>query len=161
MKEATDKIKGLIEIQKQNGNYNYDEFMYGMLIGMEAVYYSLLEEEAQYTEKPEKWLSNKAYNDFVEGMRPMTEEERESLDEFTWNEMREPKQEIAKGCQHWRCFVEVSDDGSKRSLICPDCNKTIETLEGEAVSQEVLNQIDKSVQNFKEGTLLPIPWELQ
>lgn len=56
MKEATDKIKGLIDIQKQNGNYNYDEFMYGMLIGMEAVYYSLLEEEAQYTEKPEKWL---------------------------------------------------------------------------------------------------------
>ena len=137
MKEAADKIKGLIDIQKQNGNYNYDEFMYGMLIGMEAVYYSLLEEEAQYTEKPEKWLSNKAYNDFVEGMRPMTEEEGESLDEFTWNELREPKQEIAKGCQHWRCFVEVSDDGSKRSLICPDCNELIETLEGEAVSQKV------------------------
>ena len=91
MKEAADKIKGLIDIQKQNGNYNYDEFMYGMLIGMEAVYYSLLGEEAQYTEKPEKWLSNKAYNDFVEGMRPMTKEERESLDEFTWNELRENK----------------------------------------------------------------------
>ena len=44
---------------------------------------------------------------------------------------------VAKGCQHWRCFVEVSDDGSKRSLICPDCNKLIETLEGEAVSQKV------------------------
>ena len=135
MKEATDKIRGLIDIQKQNGNYNYDEFMYGMLIGMEAVYYSLLEEEAQYTEKPEKWLKDSIPKDFVP--------------------------EVAKGCQHWRCFVEVSDDGSKRSLICQDCNKTIETLEGEAVSQEVLDQIDKSVQNFKEGTLLPIPWELQ
>ena len=135
MKEATDKIRGLIDIQKQNGNYNYDEFMYGMLIGMEAVYYSLLEEEAQYTEKPEKWLKDSIPKDSVP--------------------------EVAKGCQHWRCFVEVSDDGSKRSLICQDCNKTIETLEGEAVSQEVLDQIDKSVQNFKEGTLLPIPWELQ
>ena len=90
MKEATDKIKGLIDIQKQNGNYNCDEYMYGMLIGLELAYYSLLGEEAQYTEKPEKWLSNKAYNDFVEGMRPMTEE-GESLDEFTWNEMRENK----------------------------------------------------------------------
>ena len=67
-------------------------------------------------------------------MRPMTEEEGESLDEFTWNELKEPKQEIAKGCQHWRCFVEVSDDGSKRSLICPDCNELIETLEGEVIS---------------------------
>ena len=91
MKEAADKIKGLIDIQKKNGNYNYDEFMYGMIIGLEYAYYSLLEEKAQYTEKPEKWLSNKAYNDFVEGMRPMTEEERESLDEFTWNELRENK----------------------------------------------------------------------
>ena len=135
MKEATDKIRGLIDIQKQNGNYNYDEFMYGMLIGMEAVYYSLLEEEAQYTEKPEKWLKDSIPKDF--------------------------KPKVAKGCEHWRCFVEVSDDGSKRSLICPDCNELIETLEGEAVSQEVLDQIDKSVQNFKEGTLLPIPWELQ
>ena len=65
MKEATDKIKGLIDIQKQNGNYNYDEFMYGMLIGMEAVYYSLLGEEAQYTEKPEKWLKDSIFKDFV------------------------------------------------------------------------------------------------
>ena len=111
MKEAADKIKGLIDIQKQNGNYNYDEYMYGMLIGMEAVYYSLLEQEAKYTEKPEKWLK-----DFIP---------------------KDPVPEVAKGCQHWRCFVEVSDDGSKRSLICPDCNKLIETLEGEAVSQKV------------------------
>ena len=129
MREAADKIKGLIDIQKQNGNYNYDEYMYGMLIGLELAYYSLLGEEAQYTEKPEKWLSNKAYNDFVEGMRPMTEEEGESLDEFTWNELKEAKQEIVKGCQHWRCFVEVSDDGTKRSLICPDCKKIIDTLD--------------------------------
>ena len=77
MKEAAEKIKDLIDIQKQNGNYNYDEYMYGMLIGLELAYYSLLGEEAQYTEKPEKWLSNKAYNDFVEGMRPMTKEEGE------------------------------------------------------------------------------------
>ena len=65
MKQAAEKIKGLIDIQKQNGNYNYDEFMYGMLIGMEAVYYSLLEEEAKYTEKPEKWLKDSVPKDFV------------------------------------------------------------------------------------------------
>ena len=31
-------------------------FFYVLIIGMEAVYYSLLGEEEQYTEKPEKWL---------------------------------------------------------------------------------------------------------
>ena len=65
MKEAADKIKGLIDIQKQNGNYNYDGYMFGMLLGLELAYYTLLGEEVKFTEKPEKWLSNKAYNDFV------------------------------------------------------------------------------------------------
>jgi hypothetical protein len=65
MNEAADKIKGLIDIQKQNGNYNYNEFMYGMLVGMEAVYYSLLEKEAQYTEKPEKWLKDSIHEDYL------------------------------------------------------------------------------------------------
>jgi hypothetical protein len=92
-KEAVEIIRGLIDVQKQNGNYNSNEYMYGMLIGMECAYYCLLGEEAQYTERPEKWLEdNKAYNDFVE----MTEEERESLDEFTWNELKEAKLEIAE-----------------------------------------------------------------
>jgi len=95
-KEAADKIKGLIDVQKQNGNYNSNEYMYGMLIGMECAYYCLLGEEAQYTERPEKWLEDKAYNDFVEGMRPITADEAESLDEFTWNGLKEAKLEIAE-----------------------------------------------------------------
>lgn len=65
MKEAADKIKGLIDIQKQNGNYNYNEFMFGMLIGMETAYYSLLGEEAKFTEQPKKWLKDGILNDFV------------------------------------------------------------------------------------------------
>ena len=32
MNEAAERIKSLIDIQKHNGNYNYDEFMYGVLI---------------------------------------------------------------------------------------------------------------------------------
>ena len=45
----------------------------------------------KHTERPEKWLEDKAYNDFVEGMRPMTADEAESIDEFFWNEMKENK----------------------------------------------------------------------
>ncbi len=64
-REAAQKIKGLIDIQKQNGNYNYNEFMFGMLIGMETAYYSLLGEEAKFTEQPKKWLKDGILNDFV------------------------------------------------------------------------------------------------
>jgi hypothetical protein len=65
MKEAAEKIKGLIDIQKQNGNYNNDEFMYGMLIGLETAYYSLLGEEAKFTEHPLSWLRDNIPEDFV------------------------------------------------------------------------------------------------
>lgn len=65
MKEAADKIKGLIDIQKQNGNYNCNEYMYGMLIGLECAYFSLLGEEGEFTEKPEKWLKDSIPKDFV------------------------------------------------------------------------------------------------
>jgi len=65
MNKAAEKIKGLIDIQKQNGNYNYDEYMYGMLIGLECAYYTVLEEEAKFTERPEKWLEDNILNDFV------------------------------------------------------------------------------------------------
>jgi len=65
MKEAADKIKGLVDIQKQNGNYNCNEYMYGMLIGLECAYFSLLGEEAKFTEQPKKWLKDGILNDFV------------------------------------------------------------------------------------------------
>ena len=62
---AAPKIKGLIDIQKQNGNYNYDEYMYGMLTGLETAYYSILEEDAKFTKRPEKWLADGIPKDFV------------------------------------------------------------------------------------------------
>jgi hypothetical protein len=66
MKEAAEKIKGLIDIQKQNGNYNYNEFMYGMLIGLECAYYTLLGEHLyKHTERPKEWLDDNIPKDFV------------------------------------------------------------------------------------------------
>ena len=65
MKEAAEKIKGLIDIQKQNGNYNCNEYMYGMLVGLECAYFSLLGEEGKFTERPEKWLKDGIPKDFV------------------------------------------------------------------------------------------------
>jgi len=65
MKKAAEKIKGLIDIQKQNGNYNCNEYMYGMLVGLECAYFSLLGEEGKFTERPEKWLKDGIPKDFV------------------------------------------------------------------------------------------------
>jgi len=64
MKEAAEKIKGLIDIQRKNGNYNYDEYMYGMLTGLECAYYVLLGKEAKYTERPREWLTDRVPKDF-------------------------------------------------------------------------------------------------
>lgn len=66
MKEAAENIKRLIDIQKQNGNYNYNKFMYGMLIGLECAYHTLLgEHEYTHTEPPTEWLEDKIPKDFV------------------------------------------------------------------------------------------------
>jgi hypothetical protein len=62
---AVPKIKGLIDIQKQNGNYNSNEYMYGMLIGLECAYYTLLDEEAKFTERPKEWLDNNIPKNFI------------------------------------------------------------------------------------------------
>jgi hypothetical protein len=64
IKEAAEKIKGLIDIQKQNGNYNCNEYMYGMLIGLECAYFSLLGEEGKFTERPKEWLDDNIPKDF-------------------------------------------------------------------------------------------------
>jgi len=62
---AAPKIKGLIDIQKQNGNYNCNEFMFGMLIGLETAYFSLLGEEGRFTERPKEWLDDNIPKNFI------------------------------------------------------------------------------------------------
>ena len=102
MNEAAEKIKGLIDIQKQNGNYNCNEYMYGMLIGLECAYYAVLEEEAKFTERPKEWLDDNISKDFIPT--------------------------VAKGCQHWRCHI-VKNKAGDRDLICSDCDAFIEKLD--------------------------------
>lgn len=64
--EAAERIKSLIDIQKQYGNYNSNEYMYGMLIGLECAYHTLLGEHLYtHTERPKEWLDDKIPKDFV------------------------------------------------------------------------------------------------
>lgn len=54
-----EKLKELVEIQGQHGNWNYDEYMYGMYNGMELMLALVEEREPVYKEKPKQWLKDK------------------------------------------------------------------------------------------------------
>ena len=56
---ALDTLKNLINTQKQHGNYNCDEYMYGMLIGLECALYSVQGLTGyEYTPRPKQFLSD-------------------------------------------------------------------------------------------------------
>lgn len=56
IKGAAAVIKGLIDVQRQPGNYDHDRYMFGMLIGLECAYFCILEEEATYTPTPARFI---------------------------------------------------------------------------------------------------------
>ncbi|NBP03678.1 MAG: hypothetical protein EBU90_26995 [Proteobacteria bacterium] len=53
---AIEELRELITIQKQPGTYDYNEYMYGMLIGLECAYFCILNQEANYTSRPKKFI---------------------------------------------------------------------------------------------------------
>jgi hypothetical protein len=54
-----EKMREMLEVQGQEGNWNYDEYMHGMYNGMEYML-SVAENRAPvYREKPEMWLKDK------------------------------------------------------------------------------------------------------
>lgn len=60
MKSPIETLEDLIKIQRSPGNYNCNEYMYGMLIGLECALACIKNEDAIYTEKPTEWLDDKA-----------------------------------------------------------------------------------------------------
>src|SRR6185312_9547205 len=55
--EMLDEMRIMLEIQGENGNWNYDEYMHGMYNGMEFMLARFEGREPVYRSKPEKWLS--------------------------------------------------------------------------------------------------------
>ena len=60
MDETIKKLKEMIEVQGQDGNWNYDPYMHGMYNGMVCALAVLEGKEAEYRDAPDKWLSDKA-----------------------------------------------------------------------------------------------------
>lgn len=62
MKSQTKKLKELtdtLNIQGQNGNWNYDPYMMGLYNGMEMARSIFAENEPVFKNKPERWLHDK------------------------------------------------------------------------------------------------------
>ena len=55
--ERITRLRELVAIQGQNGNWNHDSYMQGMFNGMELALSTLEEREPQFRDAPEKWLT--------------------------------------------------------------------------------------------------------
>lgn len=59
MKTFSKKLKELrdcIDIQSQNGNWNYDPYMHGLLNGMLMAESIMAEDDAAFRDAPPEWL---------------------------------------------------------------------------------------------------------
>ena len=54
-----EKMKELLAVQGQDGNWNYDEYMFGMYNGMELMVAIAEGREPIYKEAPNQWLKDK------------------------------------------------------------------------------------------------------
>lgn len=54
-----ERLRDLVNVQGQSGNWNYDEYMHGMYNGMELMLATAEDREPIFKEKPEEWGRNK------------------------------------------------------------------------------------------------------
>lgn len=55
--KTINELRSLVEIQGADGNWNYDEYMYGMYNGMELMLAIVEEREPDFRSKPKKFLN--------------------------------------------------------------------------------------------------------
>ena len=67
MGKEIDELQKLMDIQMYDGNWNYDEYMFGMTNGM-ILFLSLLKgEEPVFMNRPEKWKCNEPMGEVISG----------------------------------------------------------------------------------------------
>lgn len=70
----------VVDIQSQDGNWNYDPYMHGMLNGMKLIQAIIHDVEPEYSDAPEEWLANLPPDKLFKF--PSEEEINERLDRF-------------------------------------------------------------------------------
>lgn len=58
-KKEIEAMKETLQIQGYDGNWNYDEYMFGMYNGMELMMSIAEDREPIFKEKPKEWLKDK------------------------------------------------------------------------------------------------------
>jgi hypothetical protein len=67
-------ISMMIDIQKQDGNWNYNEYLFGMLNGMLFIESIIKGVEPKFLDPPKKWLRKKWYQRMIDkiiGKKPI------------------------------------------------------------------------------------------
>ncbi len=71
MREATksriEQLKNMVDIQSQNGTWNYDEYMFGLANGLILAHHTMThkvrsgpnQNEPPFLSKPKRWLKNR------------------------------------------------------------------------------------------------------
>jgi hypothetical protein len=59
LRKEIEEMRRVLDIQGDNGNWNYDYYMQGMYNGMEFMLSIVEEREPKYKGAPDKWVSSK------------------------------------------------------------------------------------------------------
>lgn len=79
--DTVEQFKEMIEIQKQDGNWNYDPYMHGLLNGMLLGLSTITGEEFTPYESPDEWICNKKHK-MVSPQVATNCDEGDALDDF-------------------------------------------------------------------------------
>ena len=58
LESVTERLEDLLKIQCGHGNYDYDEYMFGMANGMILAHALMTGEDPEYLDRPEEWLAD-------------------------------------------------------------------------------------------------------
>lgn len=58
IKKITSDLDDVLNIQRQNGNWNYDPYMHGLANGLIMARSLVTGEEPEFLDAPEKWLKD-------------------------------------------------------------------------------------------------------
>lgn len=62
LNDGLDAVRNQLNIQAQNGNWNYDPYMHGMYNGLACALATLEGREPEYKSAPDEWICDKVYD---------------------------------------------------------------------------------------------------
>lgn len=73
MSKPLEDLRKIHDIQSQNGNWDYDPYMHGLMNGLEMALATMEDRDPKYWKAPNEWLSDKTYKDKEEAFKRIVE----------------------------------------------------------------------------------------